>query len=317
MQTSTLAPRTESERAFTSPQDFYRRRDFGQKFEATFAFLGKHGGNLYRVLLVPMLVTMAAMAGLFFSVFSSMPTLERGDISSVQLLMVPAFVGLFIVVMLASLATYAMMYAFVKRRMESPDATAPLTVAEVWAEARPNMLPLLGYGFVAAVLVMLGYMLFFLPGAYLTMAMYLLPCVVVFERADLGQTLSRSVGLIRGKWWSTFGLMMVGGIGVFIVSAAVGGVLGLVFGFMGVFSSDAVGTAGFAFVQSVQMALNMALYPVLFLLLMFQYFNLVERRDGISLQWRVQEIGQTPAAGNAASGTDDTLFRPSYGDPTL
>ncbi|UYZ59294.1 hypothetical protein [Hymenobacter latericus] len=315
MPTSTLAPRTESERTFTTPQDFYRRRDFGQKFEATFAFLGKHGGNLYRVLLVPMVVTMAAMAGLFFSVLSS--AFAGGSPSSVQVMMMPAYIGLVIIAMLAMLATYTMMYAFVKRRMESPDATAPLTAAEVWAEARPHMLPLVGYGIVAGICVALGFMLLIIPGVYLTMAMYLLPCVIVFEGADLGQTLSRCVGLIRGKWWSTFGLMFVGGLGVGILSAAVGGVIGLVLGFMGFFSSDEFGSAGFALIQSVQMALNMALYPVLFLLLMFQYFNLVERRDGVSLQWRVQEIGQMPQPGTGPTPADDTLFRPSYGDPTV
>ncbi|KUG06842.1 hypothetical protein [Solirubrum puertoriconensis] len=316
MQTSTATPRTESERTFTTPQDYYRRRDFGQKFEATFSFLGKHGGNLYRVLLVPMAVAMVAIAGLVFSVFTSASTLD--DTSSVQLIMVPAYVGLGIVTMLAMLATYAMMYAFVKRRMESPDATAPLTVAEVWAEARPNMLPLVGYGIVATICVVLGYMLLIIPGVYLSMALYLLPCVIVFERADLGETLSRCVGLIRGKWWSTFGLMFVGGIGVGILSAAVGGVLGLVLGFMGFFGSSEFGSTGFVLLQGVQMAINLALYPVLFLLLMFQYFNLVERRDGVSLQWRVQEIGQTPSASTGSStAPDDTLFRPSYGDPTL
>lgn len=313
---------TDSQRTYTTPQDFYRLRDFGQKFEAAIAFLKKHGGNLYRILLVPLLVALVPLvllAVLFAQNFNPVALSGRTGAESGLLLMMPAFLGLGLLILAALMAQYVMMYGFVKCRMRQPDPTVRITATEAWNEGKRYLLPLIGYSVVATVLVVIGMFLLVLPGFYLAIVMLLLPSVVVFEDADLGTTFSRCLTLIKGKWWSTFGLYMVASFAVGMVSGGVGVVITILSTVLSLKDPSGGATiVGMAVSQSVQMGINFLLYPVLYVLLMFQYFNLVERHDHVSLQWQADQLGQTPGGPNGPDQTpDDTLFRPSYGDQAL
>ncbi|MCC3157378.1 hypothetical protein LJ737_09010 [Hymenobacter sp. 15J16-1T3B] len=320
--TPTYVYQSEAQRSFATPQDYYRLRDFGQKFEATIAFLRKHGGNMYRILLLPLLAAIVPLAVLMTVFGRSFRFNQFGNssgASSQAVLMMPALFGLVVLMLAALLVQYAMLYGFVKRRMYQPDPAVPISAGEAWDEGKRYLLPLIGYSLVAGVLVVLGYFLLLLPGIYLSIAVLLLPSVVVFEDADLGSIFSRCLQLIRGKWWSTFGLYMVASMAIGMLSAGVGVVLGI---FTAGFSLKAADTqAAFtavAVLQAVQLGINLLLVPTVYVLLMFQYFNLVERRDHVSLQWRAEQLGQTPGGPTGPDGpAADDLFRPSYGDQAL
>ena len=318
---STYAHLSEAQRTFTTPQDFYRLRDFGLKFEATISFLRQHGGNLYRVLLVPLLVALVPLiliAVLFAQNFSiDMLQGQTGSgVSTGMALMIPAFMAVGLLILAALMVQYVMLYGFVKRRMQQPDPQVLISAAEAWDEGKRYLLPLLGYSIIATVLVGLGFLLLALPGIYLAIALVLLPSVVVFEDADLGGTFSRCLTLIKGKWWSTFGLWFVASMAVGMVSGGVGMVISILGAIVGIKDPNNA-VIGVAVAQAVQMGINFLLYPVLYVLLMFQYFNLVERKDYVSLQWRAEQLGQTAGGPAAGSASDDSLFRPSYGDQTL
>ncbi|WP_165822176.1 hypothetical protein [Hymenobacter edaphi] len=324
--TPSPAYQSDAQRSFATPSDYYRLRDFGQKFEATSAFLRRHGGNLYRIMLLPLLgaiVPLAALMVLFGRSFrfGQFPG-RMGQGSQISLaLMSPAIFGLVVLGLAALLVQYAMLYGFVKRRMHQPDPTATISAGEAWDEGKRYLLPMIGYSIVAGVLVMIGYFLLVLPGIYLSIAVLLLPCVVVFEEADLGSTLSRCLQLIRGKWWSTFGLYVVASIAMWMLAAGLGAVLTIITALFGAKSADGdAAMTTLAVAQAMQISINLLLTPIIYVLLMFQYFNLVERRDHVSLQWRAEQLGQTPGPAGGPTGPagpDDSLFRPSYGDQAL
>jgi hypothetical protein len=319
METSTPQPtyHSEAERPFTSPQDYYRLRDFGQKFEATIAFLRKHGPNLYRVLLVPSAAAVGVMV-LFFVVMATSSLGSAGSLSGpfgLFALMAPYFTVFFVLLMAAFVVVFAMLYGFVKCRMYHPDPTAKLTVAEVWAVSRPYILPLLGYGLVALVIYFVAALFLVLPGFYVGVVFMLLPSVVVFEDAGLGQTLNRCFTLISGKWWSTFGLVFICSVATMMIVFALTAISGFLMLPLRLLSDSIGGNLGLVVVQGLQMGLQFLMFPVMYLLLMFQYFNLVERKDHVSLRWSAEQLGQTGAA--PAATPDDNLFRPSYGDQTL
>ncbi|GAB3837906.1 hypothetical protein [Hymenobacter jeollabukensis] len=324
--TPPFAYQSDAQRTFATPQDYYRLRDFGQKFEATSVFLRRHGGNLYRVMLLPLLVAIVPLATLMIlfgrNFRSGQAYGQLGQGNSISLaLMSPAIFGLVVLVLAAMLVQYAMLYGFVKRRMYQSDPTATISAGEAWDEGKRYLLPLIGYSIVAGVFVMIGYVLLILPGIYLSIAVLLLPCVVVFEEADLGSTLSRCLQLIRGKWWSTFGLYIVASIAMWMLAAGLGAVLTIVTALFGAKSADGEAVMSTVIVaQAVQISINLLLTPIIYVLLMFQYFNLVERRDHVSLQWRAEQLGQAPEGPGSPSGPagpDDALFRPSYGDQAL
>ncbi|RTQ50047.1 hypothetical protein EJV47_10415 [Hymenobacter gummosus] len=307
----------ETQYSFTTPQEFYRLRDFGQKFEATIAFVRKHGLNMYRVLLIPALLAVVPMLAVsLFQILNRPTQVDPGDWRAVLASSGPGLGAVIILSLTVYMVLYAMFYSFVKLRMYQPDPTAKLTPQEVWAHARGYVLPLMGYAFVAVVLVLLAMMFLFLPGIYVGVVFSMLLPIVVFEDAGLGRSISRSFSLMSGKWWSTFGLIVVGSMALGIITVPLslfsqGAAVAVVAG--GGFASK----VALAVAQLVQLVVQLLLAPLFNLLLLFQYFNLVERRDHVSLQWRAEQLGQTPAAAQAAAAPDDNLFRPSYGDQSL
>lgn len=343
------ANQTDSQRPFVTPQDYYRLRDFGQKFEATIGFLRRHGGNLYRVLLMPLLLALVPLVlfALLFGYSASVPLLGRSPTDTL-LLLVPGLLGLGLLILAAMMGQYVMVYGFVKCRMHQPDAATPLSAAEVWAEGKRHLLRVIGYGIVGygvvlgafmlvlvpvvyavsrvaslgvlgVVLVFFVFLLLLIPGMYLSVIILLLPCVVVFEEGDLVTTFRRCLTLIKGKWWSTFGLYMVASMAISMVAGGLGVVITLSTTILNLKDPNpSAVVVGMAVAQAVQLGIYFLLYPVLHVLVMFQYFNLVERHDHVSLQWQAELLGQAPGgAVPLPAAPDDTLFRPSYGDQAL
>lgn len=315
---------TESERTFTTPRDYYRLRDFGQKFEAAIAYMRRHGLNMYRVLLLPLLLSALPLVLLAAAALAMSQQLAEwtGGFDPKNpfdtLAAVLPLVGLLLLGLgLIMGVMYAMLFGFMKCRMAQPDPAVKLSTAEVWQVARGYVLPLLGYFFVTSVLSVVGWFLFLIPGVYLFVVFLLLPNVLVFEDQGFGRNFGRSFSLIRGKWWSTFGLYVIGAMILGMLSFMVNMVVMVVMVPLSLVADPTLVTVVTAISQFLMMALQFLLFPLVSVLLLFQYFNLVERRDHVSLQWRVEELGQTPAAAQPnAAAPDDSLFRPSYGDPT-
>jgi hypothetical protein len=83
----------------------------------------------------------------------------------------------------------------------------------------------------AGVLVLVGLVLFVVPGVWLLVVVYAaLPGVIAFERGRYGGALSRAVGLVRGRWWVTFGRLLLLVLAVGAWSALTGAVGGAVAG---------------------------------------------------------------------------------------
>ncbi|WP_400193894.1 hypothetical protein [Hymenobacter sp. B81] len=302
---------------FTRPQDFYKLRDFGQKFEATIAFLRQYGGNLARVLLpvlIPVLAALVLLAG--SGVVGNFGKVNPNDEEARQTLTSPLLWIAVLMFVAAYLLLIALLYGFVKRRMENPDPLAVISSAEVWADVRGRLLPLFAQTVLAYICVMIGMVLLVIPGLYLGLALLLLPAIVLFERGPEASSfgLSRALSLIRGKWWSTCGLVVVGSMAAALVAVVVSGLVALLLSLGGL---DMASGTGLLTVQLVQNLVSFALAPFTYLLLLFQYFNLVERRDGVSLQWKVEQLGRPASAAAPATDADGSLFRPSYGDQTL
>ena len=115
----------------------------------------------------------------------------------------------------------------------------------------------------------------------------------------------RCLYLIRGKWWSTFGLLLVMMIIVGVVLGVLGGVLGGGIVMLGKLAGLTETSASRELLVVISTALgsllNLLIYPPLLLAIAFQYFNLVERRDGTGLHQLVNQIGQTPPAVQSAA----------------
>lgn len=83
------------------------------------------------------------------------------------------------------------------------------TFGGVWLRVRPRLLPLFGAAVLAGVLPYLGLLVFILPGIFLWAALALAPPALVLERLSTGDSIRRSVRLVRGDWWRVFAIRVV------------------------------------------------------------------------------------------------------------
>ncbi|MBF9142201.1 hypothetical protein [Hymenobacter properus] len=306
--------------SFTQAADFYRERDFGQKISATLEFLGAHWRPLGRVLayvMLPALLVRSVLQALiqhYLPMVFSRPAVGT-HIDSTYALQLQAsmwktiftssaywtssLVGS-ISFSLMVVSVYGYLVLLARRRTPGP----PPTVAEVWALARYELVGTFVCLWGVGVLVGMGFFFLAIPGIYLSVVLSLFFIVKLSEGSDFGATFSRCWQLIRGKWWSTFGLIAIALLLYYVVLAGIGGVAVMVSGGF----SDLMQAARTkspllqVVVGCINSLSSLLFYPPLLLVLAFQYFNLVERQDGTGLRLLVDSLGQTaaPQVSNAA-----------------
>jgi hypothetical protein len=228
--------------------------------------------------------------------------------------------------MLSFLLLVGTVFGYVRARLHLPAAT-PITPAVVWAEIKNRigrMLLVIGLvvvAYLAVVLValflvglftqsgtnvvgaaFLGIPLVFALATYLAVVLSLFFPVLWLEDGGVFATVGRCFHLIKGRWWATFGLLLVVGmiqgmlLIVFIIPQyAV--MIGKMLHVPGL-SSDVLGIVA----QCIYAVGIMFTYAIPLLALAFQYFNLAEQKEGWGLRLLVDALGQPQAIPVAQSG---------------
>ncbi|MDO7852709.1 hypothetical protein [Hymenobacter convexus] len=314
---------------FTREADFRRERDFGAKVGATFEFVVAQFKPLMKCLLyfvLPGALLAGIGMGLFMSKLLGMlpsgPTGRNRLGGPVQIAQqydptnpfanATAVLGIGLTA-LGFLAAFILLsstvYGFVRVRMATPpeERVEPGRVwAVVWARLGRvigawlliSIIMVIGMGVIGGALSLIG------PGFIVLMGPLLLwvgVCLSLYFPAlwmeDGGVTAAfrRSFYLIKGKWWSTLGL--------YLIISFITGVINYLFiiPFYALmmskvllhweFDMELLSVAAMSFY-----ALGWVFTAVLPLVAMlFQYFNLVERREGVGLRQLISQLGQTTA----------------------
>jgi hypothetical protein len=283
-----------------------QQRDFGQKINATFDFIGQNFKPLMLALLY-IAGPPALIGGLFMNSYESnvlgiqkiiLGGNDSGDdlvLSSVYealptLLIMTVFLGIANVV--SSLAVNAYM-------LEYEEGNRNITPEIVWSRLKNYIGRGIGYSIVMLICALLATVLLVLPGIYVAVALSFIYIIMMRENLDLGATFQRSFYLIQGKWWSTFGLLLIVGIiaaiigAVFRIPAAIGSLtsffkIGDGMNDIWLTINGVVVTVGSVLVRSLVL-----------IAIVFQYYNLVERRDGSGIISSINNIGN-----NDTSRTD-------------
>ena len=333
---------------FTQESDFRRERDFGGKVGATFDFLSAQFKPFVKSLAyfaLPGALLMGIGLGLFMgratgfyaTVFGAA---RRGGahamsgVSPLDMYRGWGGVGL-LLTLLGGLVTLILLsgtvYSYLRVRLHLP---APETVQprQVWDWMRPRLgrmvlACLLLVGLWAGALLVLGgvfagiataggggwafLFIFVLYAAVIWLAGCLALYFPVLWLEDLGpvQALRRSFYLIRGKWWSTFGLglvmVMIQSMMSYLFAIPMYGLLAM--------DVLQLSKTGAAHESSLLMQAATLLYSGSAVLLLalpllamsFQYFNLAERRDSVGARQQLALLGQT-----AAPAATSPFYRP-------
>ncbi|WP_018618140.1 hypothetical protein [Spirosoma luteum] len=301
----------------------YQQRDFGDKINVTFQYITQNFRSLSLSLLYivgPVALVAGIASGilqsnLFDLARSSGDTDSSSDPTAVfrmmQNVFSPAFAiaGLFslLAILVVSLATYAHMKVYSRKtgqRLDTSLEPVPISVAEVWEEMQAHISRAIVVSVLSSIVTVVATFFFVLPGIYVGIVLSLAMAIVVFESTDFSQTWNRCFTLIRDKWWSTFGLLIVMGI--------LSGLLGLVFTLPAGVISFLIGSkllpdvGGFWVVVGNVLATvgGTLLRSIIYIALGFQYTNLVERQEGRGLLSAIDAIGTNP--GQPRSSDEET-----------
>jgi hypothetical protein len=164
----------------------------------------------------------------------------------------------------------------------------------------------------------IGFVFCIVPGIYLWIAFAVAVPALLTEGVKGTSALGRSRALVGGRWWGTFGVVLLGTILAGVVSGAIGALAGLAAG-----STDANTVTGFL-VRSVSGTLgSMISTPFTAAFVTVLYFDLRVRKEAFDLQLLAERIGLTappeggyrPAPGPAPAPRPAGDAAPPYWPP--
>jgi len=271
-----------------------QQRDFGQKINASFDFAIKNLGPLAKSIMF-IAGPPALLSGIAQGMYQSRlltAGIQRNSMESLYQYLTPEY---FLVVLLSSV-TYFLCYAAVSSFMvlyEEKGLGSKINPGDVWQKIVENISVSVISSVLVLLAILIGLVFFIIPGIYLAVSFQLYLMVVIREKSSATDSLSRSRKLVDGKWWSTFGLVMIMSI--------IAGIISIVFQFpvllATIFTTLGVGNgiAGSPVVLIIASIISIVgsnfVNGLVWIAVGFQYYNLVERRDGSGLRSEIESLG--------------------------
>ena len=281
--------------------DFYKKRPFSDKLNITFVFLRENAWPYLKVQLliagpVLLLVNMAA-SRLQLGMFDSVEKMQMGPDGFIIDMFGDMF-GAYGLVFVASLVVGALIpvlcYGYMRVYRERPPEG--ITIAHVTRDMWPNFLSMLGYGIIAGMVVIVSAFFLFIPAIYFMVVLSLGAAIICFEKTDPFTAFGRCFTLIKDKWFSTAGLVLVVFIIAYLITAFFSLPQVILMGLWALLTLESgnMGVDMPAYIDSLQILFavlqsfaGLFTYSLVYIAIAFQYFNLVERRESRGLMARI------------------------------
>lgn len=309
--------------------EYHITRDFSKKINATIEFIKENFKPLITALLYiagpPLILGSILMAQVLNYFMSFMTTLNPGMApgidpfnSSEYLGLIPPALGAMLFLLIGGTALISVVYDYMTL-YESQGKN--ITVSDVWEKTKKSFWNVLGTMLLYTILLIIIYFIIFIPtflfalvspalmvigilfaylGAiYVIITFSLLFIIRAYEKISFGAAVARCFQLIKGKWWSTFGLLFLTGMIQSIISSiffipwyAIFIIQMLhetgnpTFGEPGILA-EAISTICLL----LYLLSSYLLYSIPLIALAFQYFNLVERKESRGLMAKIETFG--------------------------
>lgn len=318
-----------------TPIEFHKSRDFSKKINDTFEFLRQNFVPLTKSVLYiagPPVLMGSLLIGSFMSEFLNLTELSTANSEgsgmagdyflSVSFWLQIILAGLFLLISgvasLSSINNYILLYGEKKSNQ--------IEVSEVWERVKQTFWMYLGTMVFFTLLLIVAYIIMIIPIVllnavspflivfgvigviiglfYLIFGASLTFFIRAYEKTGFFQALSRSFYLVRGKWWSTFGLL-------FILSLIVSTMSYLfiipwyIVTMISTFHSASAGvfeepSFNYKLITIISFTLyylaQMVLYSIPNVGIALQYFNLVELKEAKGLLTDIQTLGNPSEA---------------------
>jgi hypothetical protein len=153
--------------------------------------------------------------------------------------------------------------------------------------AAGRFLPLIVAYIVIVILLIPAFIALIIPGIWLAVKLSMAFPAIVCERAGPFKAIGRSWNLTKDNWWRVFGTLLVVFLLLFVITLALGGVLGAV-----LLSSDSMSEVAFAVLTTLIGLLIAAItYPLWAAVVTVIYYDLRVRNEGFDLQLLARGVG--------------------------
>ncbi|MBT1704401.1 hypothetical protein [Chryseosolibacter indicus] len=322
--------------------NFHKTRDFSNKMNATFEFIKQNFKPLSKSILViagpPILIASLLMGSFIGDMFSMTALATQGGNQFetyftspslwLQILLIVVFFLVSGVGTIATINNYIVLYG--EKR------TNQIEVHEIWQRVRETFWMYLGTMLLFALLAVAVYILMIIPVVLLAaispfligfgiialicgVIYFFVACSFVFiirtyERVGFFESIKRSFILIRGKWWSTFGLVFI----LYIIVGTVSYIFLIPWYAMTIAQSlHSVSTSSFQEPGTTYQIVTMVFFTLYYLAQMvmyampnvgiaFQYFNLVERKEARGLMSQIESFGEAPTPPASNNNIEET-----------
>ena len=289
----------------TQKIEFYKLRDFGAKINALVEFLRENLGRLFLVLLLiggPAALLLSLLLRNFFTTVFDFETMQSGNPGDVFALLGGNYFLLLLISFLVITLIVSVTYTYM--RLYNAGIAKETSLGDVLRQSLSKYGGLILLGILSFIVIVAGVFFFILPGIYFAVVLSIAYPIYAFEDISVGGAFGRAFTLIRGKWWSTFGLIFVTSLIANIVQI-IFSVPFLIVYFMNIFTlveevqNDPNSMESFSnLFTSGYMTVSMAIstigsyltYSIPLIALGYQYSNLVERNEGKGLMDEIESF---------------------------
>jgi hypothetical protein len=160
----------------------------------------------------------------------------------------------------------------------------PLGAGDALARSTPLLWRIVVCSILLALVIGLGFVLFFVPGVILACGLVLaFPALVLEPGSTPAGALARSWSLTRGSRWRMFGLLVTLIILLYIPLVAIVGIAAVVLPSPELPAGGPPGTGGLAAV-ALAGVVQMLIYPLFYCVLTVAYYDLRVRKEGFDLE---------------------------------
>lgn len=277
--------------------EFKKQRELGEILSVTFKFLRqnyKDAGKIFIRIVGPAFLLL--IAAVTYYTWSSIGTsfftgtgIQGSDFMLSFALMMLAYL-LYVTTMTGTI--YHIIMSYINNH-------GKIVSSEVSAGMKADFGKLLLLTFITWILLFAGFLLFIIPGIYLTVPLSMATAVLVFRREGIMESISSSFQLIKDNWWMTFATVLCIGLIVYLISFVFQ--LPALFYFMfrafvvasegsSADPSEILGT-GYVIINIFTSTIQYIIYSITPIGIAFVYFNLNEKQNFTGTYETIQNLG--------------------------
>jgi hypothetical protein len=273
-------------------------RNFSGVFNTVFGFIGQEFKPLAKTILL--YASLPMILGALATAMHSKSSLEIIDKPTVNIFSALSNNGLFtpwyFLTAIGVAASYFMLsgltFAYLKLYREK--GSGNFEPSDVWQLFASKAGKLFGHQFIASFAMFFFFLLLIIPGIYVAIPLSFIMMIAMEEDVTFSENWGRCFYLTRNNWWITLGILLVIGI----IHSLMAGILSLPTTIYAVIIGITKGTgasmelnAPFLIISYTIATLGkFLLYVMVFVAVGIQYYNLVEKKDKVSLLNKINDI---------------------------